>query len=177
MRYARNGPFWCGQSLQRELQLTYLFISHDLGVVRHMCDRVAVMYLGVLVEMADRDALFSQPLHPDTVALWSAAPSFDPRQRGRSQRIRLMGDPPSPIDLPSGCRFAGRCPAAEAACREAEPPLTEVSRGHFVRCRRVTVVSGVPQPVLRIQPFGTSQWTFTGAAVDGSRRGGRAGLQ
>ena len=137
------------QRLQRELNLTYLFISHDLGVVRHMCDRVAVMYLGVIVEMADRETLFKRPLHPYTVALWSAAPSFDPGQRGRGRRIRLVGDPPSPIHLPPGCRFAGRCPAAEPACREAEPPLTEVSPGHWVRCRRIQWVDGEPQPALQ----------------------------
>jgi peptide/nickel transport system ATP-binding protein len=137
------------QRLQRELGLTYLFISHDLGVVRHMCDQVAVMYLGVIVEMAPRDALFERPLHPYTVALWSAAPSFDPRERGRGRRIRLAGDPPSPIDLPSGCRFAGRCPAAEPACRDAEPPLVELSPGHWVRCRRIAVADGVPQPILQ----------------------------
>ncbi len=135
------------QRLQRERGLTYLFISHDLGVVRHMCDRVAVMYLGVIVEMADRRSLFERPLHPYTVALWSAAPSFDPRQRGRSRRIRLAGDPPSPIHLPSGCRFAGRCPAAEPACSASEPPLTEVSPGHWVRCRRVHVTADGPQAV------------------------------
>ena len=140
------------QRLQRERGLTYLFISHDLSVVRHLCDRVAVMYLGVIVEMADRDTLFSQPLHPYTVALWSAAPSFDARQRGRGKRIRLVGDPPSPIDLPSGCRFAGRCPAAEAACSEAEPPLQEVSPGHYVRCRRIQEVHGAWRSPLRIEP-------------------------
>ena len=139
------------QRLQRELRLTYLFISHDLGVVRHMCDRVAVMYLGVIVEMADRDTLFGEPLHPYTVALWSAAPSFDPRQRGRGRRIRLAGDPPSPVDLPRGCRFAGRCPAAEPACNDAEPPLAEVGPGHWARCRRITVVQGRPLPPLTLQ--------------------------
>ena len=137
------------QRLQRALNLTYLFISHDLGVVRHVCDRMAVMYLGVIVEMATREELFARPLHPYTVALWSAAPSFDPRQRGRDRRIRLSGDPPSPIHLPSGCRFAGRCPAAVPACSEAEPPLSEVSPGHWVRCSRIQVQNGQPQPLLQ----------------------------
>jgi peptide/nickel transport system ATP-binding protein len=136
------------QRLQAEFGLTYLFISHDLGVVRHMCQQVAVMYLGVIVEMADRETLFERPLHPYTLALWSAAPSFDPAQRGRGQRIRLSGDPPSPIDLPSGCRFAGRCPAAEPECRAQEPPLREVAPGHFVRCRRIELRDGRPQPVV-----------------------------
>ncbi len=137
------------QRLQRALNLTYLFISHDLGIVRHLCDRVAVMYLGVIVEMATREALFHRPLHPYTVALWSAAPSFDPRQRGRGRRIRLAGDPPSPIHLPSGCRFAGRCPTAVPACSESEPPLSEVSPGHWVRCSRIQVLNGQPQPILQ----------------------------
>ncbi len=137
------------QRLQRELTLTYLFISHDLGVIRHMCDEVAVMYLGQIVERADRTQLFERPLHPYTIALWSAAPSFDPELRGRRFRIRLPGDPPSPIDLPRGCRFASRCLAVEPACREAEPVLQEISPGHWVRCRRVKLVDGQAQaPVM-----------------------------
>ncbi len=124
--------------LQAELGLTYLFISHDLGVIRHMCDDIAVMYLGLIVEQASRDALFSAPLHPYTLALWSAAPSFDPRARGRAGRIRLQGDPPSPIDVPAGCRFAGRCPFAEQRCRDEAPALREVLPGHQVACHRVS---------------------------------------
>ena len=124
--------------LQREFGLTYLFISHDLGVVRHVCDEVAVMYLGRIVERAGRDALFAQPLHPYTRALWSAAPSFDPDARGRGQRIRLQGDPPSPLAVPKGCRFAGRCPHAQEACRAEEPVLREVASGHVVACHRVS---------------------------------------
>jgi peptide/nickel transport system ATP-binding protein len=126
------------QRLQRELGLTYLFISHDLGVIRHMCDAVAVMYLGVIVEQASRESLFERPLHPYTLALWSAAPSFDPNARGRGRRIRLQGDPPSPIDVPPGCRFAGRCPFAEARCRAEVPVLREVLPGHRVACHRVS---------------------------------------
>lgn len=123
--------------LQREFGLTYLFISHDLGVVRHMCHEVAVMYLGRIVERAGRDALFARPLHPYTLALWSAAPTFDPQARGRSQRIHLQGDPPSPMDVPAGCRFAGRCPFAQDVCRSQDPSLREVASGHFVACHRV----------------------------------------
>jgi len=123
--------------LQREFDLTYLFISHDLGVVRHMCMEVAVMYLGRIVERAGRDALFARPLHPYTRALWSAAPTFDPQTRGRSKRIRLQGDPPSPMDVPEGCRFAGRCPFAQDICRDHDPALREVASGHFVACHRV----------------------------------------
>ncbi|MEI7443616.1 MAG: oligopeptide/dipeptide ABC transporter ATP-binding protein [Burkholderiales bacterium] len=124
--------------LQDDLGLTYLFISHDLGVIRHMCDEVAVMYLGLIVEQAPRDALFARPLHPYTLALWSAAPSFDPAARGRGRRIRLQGDPPSPIDVPAGCRFAGRCPFAEDRCHAEPPALREVAPGHRVACHRVT---------------------------------------
>lgn len=123
--------------LQDTLGLTYLFISHDLGVVRHMCDDVAVMYLGLIVEQAPRESLFARPLHPYTLALWSAAPSFDPAARGRGRRIRLQGDPPSPIDVPAGCRFAGRCPFAEDRCRTEPPALREVLPGHRVACHRV----------------------------------------
>ncbi len=126
------------QRLQQEFGLTYLFISHDLGVIRHMCDEIAVMYLGQIVEQAARESLFERPLHPYTLALWSAAPSFDPRSRARGGRIRLQGDPPSPIDVPLGCRFAGRCPFAEARCAQAPPPLREVAPGHLVACHRVS---------------------------------------
>ena len=123
--------------LQRDFGLTYLFISHDLGVVRHMCNEVAVMYLGRIVEQAGRDALFAKPLHPYTRALWSAAPSFDPQARSRGRRIQLQGDPPSPLDVPPGCRFAGRCPHAQDECRRSEPALREVMPGHTVACHRV----------------------------------------
>ena len=126
------------QRLQRELGLTYLFISHDLGVIRHMCDEIAVMYLGKIVEQAPREELFERPLHPYTLALWSAAPSFDPAARGRRDRIRLQGDPPSPINVPAGCRFAGRCPFSEARCHAESPPLREVLPGHRVACHRVS---------------------------------------
>jgi len=123
--------------LQRDFGLTYLFISHDLGVVRHLCNEVAVMYLGRIVEQAGREALFERPLHPYTRALWSAAPSFDPTARSRDQRVRLQGDPPSPLNIPPGCRFAGRCPYAQDACRASEPELRAVADGHRVACHRV----------------------------------------
>lgn len=125
------------QRLQRDFGLTYLFISHDLGVIRHMCDDIAVMYLGVIVEQASRESLFVKPLHPYTLALWSAAPSFNPRERGRARRIRLAGDPPSPIDVPPGCRFAGRCPFADTRCKSEAPELREVMPGHKVACHHV----------------------------------------
>lgn len=120
--------------LQQELGLTYLFISHDLGVVQHICDTIAVMYLGQVVEQADRVSLFSKPLHPYTQALISAVPSVSNTKQDRRNRMRLKGDPPSPINLPKGCRFASRCPLVMPKCREAPPPLTEASSGHRVAC-------------------------------------------
>ena len=129
--------------LQNELGLTYLFISHDLGVIRHMCDDIAVMYLGRIAEQAPRHELFERPLHPYTLALWSAAPSFDPGTRSRRGRIRLQGDPPSPIKVPPGGRFAGRCPFAEPRCHTEPPQLREVLPDHHVACHRVSD-TGVP---------------------------------
>jgi peptide/nickel transport system ATP-binding protein len=126
--------------LRKDLGLTILFISHDLGVVRHVCDEVAVMYLGVVVEQGPAQEVFDHPLHPYTNALMSALPSFDPRKRGRGNRVRLTGDPPSPIDLPSGCRFASRCPSAIEACRKSEPELEEIKPGRWVRCSRLELI-------------------------------------
>lgn len=123
--------------LQQSLGLTCLFISHDLGVIRHMCDDIAVMYLGQIVEQAPRETLFQRPLHPYTRALWSAAPSFDPGARSRHGRLRLQGDPPSPIDVPAGCRFAGRCPHALPLCHAQAPALRELGGGQRVACHRV----------------------------------------
>ena len=120
--------------LQRELGLTYLFISHDLGVVQHICDEIAVMYLGRIVEQADRVTLFTNPKHPYTKALLAAVPMVHGNARNRRDRLRLKGDPPSPVNLPEGCRFASRCPIAEARCREAMPPLEEREGGHRVAC-------------------------------------------
>ncbi|MCY4192479.1 MAG: ATP-binding cassette domain-containing protein [Rhodospirillaceae bacterium] len=133
--------------LQEEFGLTYLFISHDLGVVQHMCDDIAVMYLGQVIEHADRLSLFGRPLHPYTNALLSAVPSADPALRDRADRIRVSGDPPSPIDLPPGCRFASRCPFAEDRCRAEEPRLRLIAEGHQVRCHLVTD-DGSPPPHL-----------------------------
>ncbi|MDD9858058.1 MAG: ATP-binding cassette domain-containing protein [Gammaproteobacteria bacterium] len=122
--------------LQRQLGLTYLFISHDLGVVQNICDNIAVMYLGRIVEQAGRTRLFTHPLHPYTRALLAAVPSVHGRGGGR--RTRLVGDPPSPINPPPGCRFAGRCPLAEEICRSQSPPLRSVADGHQVACHLVT---------------------------------------
>ena len=129
--------------LQAEFGLTYLFISHDLGVVQHMCDEVAVMYMGKIVEQAEREPLFRQPLHPYTWALISAVPSADPKRQRDGSRIRLEGDPPSPINLPAGCRFAGRCPFAEARCRDEAPAMRQIAPGHRVACHLVSD-DGVP---------------------------------
>ncbi|RZL96006.1 MAG: ATP-binding cassette domain-containing protein [Variovorax sp.] len=136
--------------LQRELGLTYLFISHDMAVVEHICDDIAVMYLGQIVERAPRRAFFARPLHPYSVALMSAVPTVSGGRRRAAHRIKLSGDPPSPINPPHGCRFAGRCPVAEPACAAELPPLREVAAGHWVRCRRVDVVDGMPRPPLSI---------------------------
>lgn len=120
--------------IQKELGLTYLFISHDLGVVQHICDTVAVMYLGQIVELADRVSLFTNPRHPYTKALLNAVPSVHGNKQDRRNRVRLLGDPPSPINLPKGCRFASRCPLAETRCKESSPPLKTNSDGHQVAC-------------------------------------------
>src|ERR1019366_1723326 len=113
---------------------TILFIAHDLAVVGHICDRIAVMYLGKLMELAPTDALFASPLHPYTEALFSAAPDPDPTIRRK--RIILTGDIPSPIAPPSGCVFRTRCRYAVARCADAEPPFREVRPGHFKACIR-----------------------------------------
>jgi len=131
------------RDLQRDFGITYLFIAHDLAVVKHISDRVAVMYLGEIVEEADTDEIFTNPLHPYTQALLSAIP--EPVPKKKDQRVRLGGDVPTPIDPPAGCRFHTRCPIAIEECKSAKPPLVEISPGHKVACIR-TEVSAVPVP-------------------------------
>ncbi len=123
------------KDLQHEFHLTYLFIAHNLSVVEHISDRVAVMYLGKMVELADREELFRNPLHPYTQALMSAIPIPDPTIR--RERIILPGDVPSPLNPPTGCRFHPRCPVAIEQCSIEEPPFREVSSDHWVACWRV----------------------------------------
>jgi len=122
------------EDLQDQFGLTYLFIAHDLSMVRHICDRVAVMYLGVIAELADRDELYTNPMHPYTQALLSAVPIPDPRATRARQRVILEGDPPSPANPPSGCRFHPRCALATEQCKVEVPELRELKPGHFVAC-------------------------------------------
>src|SRR4029077_18134909 len=120
------------KDLQAEFGLTYLFISHNLAVVEHMADRVAVMYYGRIVEIADRDELYANPRHPYTRALFNAVPAPDPERR--SMKLEVRGEPPDPAHLPSGCRFRNRCPFAMERCAGEEPVLAPAGEGHLVAC-------------------------------------------
>jgi oligopeptide/dipeptide ABC transporter ATP-binding protein len=126
--------------LQNELDLTYMLITHDLSIIDHMADRLAVMYLGKIVEIAEKDELFKNPLHPYTQALLSAVPIPDPDRRSLKEAIYLRGEVPSPVNPPEGCRFHPRCQEFSQVCEkrlQEEPPLIEVSEGHFLACFKV----------------------------------------
>jgi oligopeptide/dipeptide ABC transporter ATP-binding protein len=127
--------------LQDEFKLSYVFVAHDLGVVRHVSDRIAVMYLGKLMEVSPAEELYSKPIHPYTSALLSAIPLPDPQQNRRRSRPLVSGEPPSPIAPPPGCRFHTRCPRATEVCRTSEPQLTEYAGGHLAACHHPQHVS------------------------------------
>jgi oligopeptide transport system ATP-binding protein len=129
------------EDLQEQFDLTYLFIAHDLSMVRHICDRVAVMYLGVLVELAERNELYENPLHPYSQALLSAVPVPDPKKDRVRKRIILQGDVPSPINPPQGCRFHPRCMIAKEHCSKIVPEWKSVGPGHWVACHEVSALS------------------------------------
>jgi len=131
------------KELQDKLHLTYLFVAHNLLVVKHISDRIAVMYLGRLVELTESNRIFSSPLHPYTVSLLSAIPVPDPEKARANKRVVLQGDIPSPLNAPSGCSFRTRCPFATAKCASERPPLKEIEKGHFVACHFPGIASGV----------------------------------
>jgi oligopeptide/dipeptide ABC transporter ATP-binding protein len=138
------------EDLQDDLGLSYLFVAHDLSVVRHVSDRIAVMYLGRIVEVSTAEELYARPIHPYTLGLLEAIPIPDPRENRRRPRTVVRGEPPSPLDPPSGCRFHTRCPYATEVCRSVDPPLIQHSDGHSAAChhpRNVAVRNAPATPV------------------------------
>jgi oligopeptide/dipeptide ABC transporter ATP-binding protein len=140
------------ESLQAEFELTFVFVAHDLSVVRHVSDRVGVMYLGKLVEVSPADDLYAKPIHPYTVALLSAIPIPDPKRNSARERIVLRGDVPSPIDPPPACRFHTRCPRASEVCAKIEPPLVDYGNGHLAACHHPVNVSAQEISGAKIAP-------------------------
>jgi oligopeptide/dipeptide ABC transporter ATP-binding protein len=140
------------EDLQDEFKLTYLFIAHDLGVVRHVSDRIAVMYLGKLVELSPAEELYRRPIMPYTEALLSAVPIPDPDLAAKRERIVLEGDVPSPINPPSGCRFHPRCRYATQVCREVEPPLADYGNGHLAACHHPLNVDAATLATVQAAP-------------------------
>jgi peptide/nickel transport system ATP-binding protein/oligopeptide transport system ATP-binding protein len=147
------------QDLQREFEIAFLFIAHDLAIVRHFCPEIAVMYLGKIVEIADRETLYERPHHPYTQALLSAVPDVKQAQvGGRRERIRLTGDVPSPINPPSGCSFRTRCRLAKEICAKVEPPLLQIGPTHKVACHFPGEIGKAPETPVTSRLLGVNDY-------------------